>query len=76
VGSDLSLTLISECLTTKLGILPRESHKSQKREGSGLETSFDNWQAVREAIITYRGETIRIISARRSRDVEIAVYES
>lgn len=28
------------------------------------------------AIITYRGETIRIISVRRSRDEEIAVYES
>ena len=28
------------------------------------------------AIITYRGEAIRIISVRRSRDEEIAAYES
>jgi uncharacterized protein len=28
------------------------------------------------AVITYRGENIRIISARRSRDEEIELYES
>lgn len=28
------------------------------------------------AVITYRGENIRIISVRRSRDEEIAIYES
>jgi uncharacterized DUF497 family protein len=28
------------------------------------------------AVITYRGEHIRIISVRRSRDEEIAIYES
>lgn len=28
------------------------------------------------AIITYRSETIRIISVRRSRDSEVALYES
>ncbi len=28
------------------------------------------------AVITYRGETVRIISVRRARDQEIAYYES
>jgi len=28
------------------------------------------------AIVTYRGETVRIISVRRSRDSEVALYES
>lgn len=28
------------------------------------------------AVITYRGENIRIISVRRSRDEEVALYES
>ncbi len=28
------------------------------------------------AVITYRGENIRIISVRRSRDAEVALYES
>lgn len=28
------------------------------------------------AVITYRGETIRIISVRRSRNTEIEIYES
>jgi hypothetical protein len=28
------------------------------------------------AVITYRGEDIRIISVRRSRDEEVALYES
>ena len=28
------------------------------------------------AVVTYRGETIRIISVRRSRELEVALYES
>ena len=28
------------------------------------------------AVITYRGESIRIISVRRSRETEVAIYES
>lgn len=28
------------------------------------------------AVVTYRGERVRIISVRRSRDEEVAIYES
>jgi len=36
--------------------------------------SFDG--KVWSAVITYRGEIIRIISVRRSRKAEVAIYES
>ena len=51
--------------------IPARSEDEQRFVVIGL-ISGKHWSAV----ITYRDETIRIISVRRSRTTEVAIYES
>lgn len=57
---------------------PDKSAANEAKHGINFTQAEDLWNDPRpwSAVVTYRDGRIRLISVRRSRDEEVAIYES